>query len=157
MDKTTHYMTTKSLLTALLIAVFGLTSWTMEAQNDLFISKVFDTYGKKLGVEMVDISGEMLENYRLTRFRSITIKNDPEAADFARKCLARDQTGAKKIKEVTSNGVPTSVYLQLPRLGNNNRLILYNENRNKVIKITLIYIESKDDTESILKLLLQKK
>lgn len=157
MDKTTRTMTTKSLLTALLIAVFGLTSWTLEAQNDLFIGKVFDTYGKKKGVEMVDISGEMLENYRLSRFRSITIKNDPAAADFARKCLARDQAGAKKIKEVTSNGVPTSVYLQLPRLGNDNRLILYNEKRNKEIKITLIYIESKDDTESILKLLLQKK
>ena len=106
---------------------------------------------------MVDISGEMLENYRLNRFRSITIKNDPEAARFARKCIERDQEGAKKIKEVTSNGVPTSIYLQLPKSGTENRLILFNENKQKELQITLVYIESKHDTETILKLLLRKR
>jgi len=105
----------------------------------------------------VDLSGEILEQYRLTRFRSITIKDDPEAADFARKCLERDQVGAKKIKEVVANGIPTSIYLQLPRLGQDNRLILYNESRSGGLRITLIYIESNDDTEAILKLLLKKK
>jgi hypothetical protein len=147
----------KFLLPTLLIVLFGLVSLSLQAQNDLFIGKVFDTYGKKKGVVMVDLSGEVLENYRLTRFRSITIKNDAEAAKFARRCLERDQDGARKIKEVVSNGIPTSVYLQLPRIGAENRLILYNENRNNEIRITLIYIESKDDTESILKLLLKKK
>jgi len=106
---------------------------------------------------MVDLSGEILEQYRLTRFRSITIKDDPEAAAFARKCLERDQVGAKKIKEVVSNGTPTSIYLQLPRLGQDNRLILFNESQSGGLHITLIYIESNDDTEAILKLLLKKK
>lgn len=138
-----------------------LTGWFaasgVQAQNDLYISKVFDLYGKKKGVVMVDLSGEILDNYRLTRFRSITIKDDPEAATFARKCLERDQVGAKKIKEVVANGITTSIYLQLPRLGQDNRLILYNESRASGLHITLIYMESKDDTEAILNLLLKKK
>jgi len=129
----------------------------LQAQNDLYISKVFDTYGKKKGVVMVDLSGEVLDLYRLKRFRSITIKDDADAATFARRCIERDQVGAKKIKEVYSNGIPTSIYLQLPRIGHENRLILYNESHKHHIQITLIYIESKDDTEDILKLLLQKK
>lgn len=144
----------QSIIALLLLCI---TSFQAYGQNDLYISKVFDTYGKKKGVVMVDISGEMLENYRLNRFRSITIKNDPEAARFARKCIERDQEGAKKIKEVTSNGVPTSIYLQLPKSGTENRLILFNENKHKELQITLVYIESKHDTETILKLLLRKR
>lgn len=144
----------QSIIALLLLCI---TSFQAYGQNDLYISKVFDTYGKKKGVVMVDISGEMLENYRLNRFRSITIKNDPEAARFARKCIERDQEGAKKIKEVTSNGVPTSIYLQLPKSGTENRLILFNENKQKELQITLVYIESKHDTETILKLLLRKR
>jgi hypothetical protein len=148
-------MIQKKMLTFLLMLF--LTLGSIQAQNDLFISKVFDTYGKRKGVIMVDLSGEMLENYKLNRFKSITIKNDPDAATFARKCMERDQAGAKKIKEVLSNGIPTSLYLQLPKSGSENRLILYNESRNNEIQITLIYIESKEDAESILKLLLRKR
>jgi hypothetical protein len=144
----------QSIIALLLLCIITFQAY---GQNDLYISKVFDTYGKKKGVVMVDISGEMLENYRLNRFRSITIKNDPEAARFARKCIERDQEGAKKIKEVTSNGVPTSIYLQLPKSGTENRLILFNENKQKELQITLVYIESKHDTETILKLLLRKR
>lgn len=144
----------QSIIALLLLCIITFQAY---GQNDLYISKVFDTYGKKKGVVMVDISGEMLENYRLNRFRSITIKNDPEAARFARKCIERDQEGAKKIKEVTSNGVPTSIYLQLPKSGTGNRLILFNENKQKELQITLVYIESKHDTETILKLLLRKR
>ena len=150
-------MIKKMFLLAGLIMLLLCSSWMLQAQNDLFISKVFDTYGKKKGVVMVDLSGEMLENYRLTRFRSITITDDADATLFTRRCVERDQAGAKKIKEVTSNGIPTSIYLQLPRSGVENRLILYNESKKNSLKTTLIYIESKDDTESILKLLLQKK
>lgn len=144
----------QSIIALLLLCIITFQAY---GQNDLYISKVFDTYGKKKGVVMVDISGEMLDNYRLNRFRSITIKNDPEAARFARKCIERDQEGAKKIKEVTSNGVPTSIYLQLPKSGTENRLILFNENKQKELQITLVYIESKHDTETILKLLLRKR
>lgn len=151
-------MIRKKIFLPIILLLFGwLSSTFVQAQNDLFISKVFDMYGKKKGVVMVDLSGEILENYRLTRFRSITIKDDPEAVKYARKCLERDKVGAKTIKEVVANGVSTSLYLQLPQIGQDNRLILYNESRSSGLRITLIYIESNDDTEAILKLLLKKK
>jgi len=127
------------------------------AQKDLQISKVFDQYGEKKGVVMVDLTNEMLDGYDFSSFKSITIKNNPSAADFIRKCLEKDQEGAKKVKQVVANGVLTSVYLQLPRKGQLYRLILFNETFTPENKITLIYIESKNDSENILKLILKKK
>lgn len=135
-----------------LVAVPGL-----KAQNDLQISKVFDQYGERKGVVMVELTDEMLDGYDFSLFKSITIKNNPTAADFIRKCLQKDQVGAKKVKQVVANGVPTSIYLQLPRKGQLYRLILFNEVLNAERKITLIYIESKNDSEDVLKLILKKK
>jgi hypothetical protein len=129
----------------------------LKAQNDLQISKVFDQYGERKGVVMVELTDEMLDGYDFSLFKSITIKNNPTAADFIRKCLQKDQVGAKKVKQVVANGVPTSIYLQLPRKGQLYRLILFNEMLNAERKITLIYIESKNDSEDVLKLILKKK
>jgi len=129
----------------------------LHAQKDLQISKVFDMYGKKKGVVMVEISGEMLESYDFTLFKSIIIKNDPAAAEFARKCIAKDQEGAKKIKQVLNSGELTSIVLQLARKGKDNRLILYNESPGGETQITLVYIESKIDVESIMNMILKKK
>ena len=105
---------------------------------------------------MVNISGEMLEDYELSLFKSIAIKNDPSAADFVRKCLSQDEKGAKKIKQVVSNGIVTSIFLQLPPKGKLNRLILFNEQIKAQKQLVLIYIESENDSEDILKLLLKK-
>lgn len=75
-----------------------------EAQKDLKIQDVFTRYGKKRNVTMVELSNEMLETYGMTRYKSITIKDDPEALRFTRQCLEADQRGARKIKEVTDDG-----------------------------------------------------
>lgn len=130
---------------------------TLKAQTDLQISRVFDQYGEKKGVVMVELTDEMLNGYDFSLFKSITIKNNPAAADFIRKCLAKDEIGAKKVKQVVANGTPTSIYLQLPRKGQLSRLILFNEIFRPEQKITLIYIESKNDSEDVLKLILKKK
>ena len=140
----------------LLIGGFGVLP-KLQAQSDLQISKVFDQYGERKGVVMVELSDEMLDGYDFSLFKSITIKNNPAAADFIRKCLLKDEQGAKKVKQVVANGVPTSIYLQLPRKGEFYRLILFNETFKPEHKITLIYIESKNDSEDVLKLILKKK
>lgn len=44
---------------------------------------------------MVELSNEMLETYGMTRYKSITIKDDPEALRFTRQCLEADQKGAQ--------------------------------------------------------------
>ena len=146
----------KKYLIMLLIASFGVLP-KLQAQSDLQISKVFDQYGERKGVVMVELSDEMLDGYDFSLFKSITIKNNPAAANFIRKCLLKDEQGAKKVKQVVANGVPTSIYLQLPRKGEFYRLILFNETFKPEHKITLIYIESKNDSEDVLKLILKKK
>lgn len=146
----------KKYLILTFLAGFGFFP-TLKAQNDLQISRVFDQYGEKKGVVMVELTDEMLNGYDFSLFKSITIKNNPAAADFIRKCLAKDQIGAKKVKQVVANGIPTSIYLQLPRKGQLSRLILFNETFRPEPKITLIYIESKNDSEDVLKLILKKK
>lgn len=44
-------------------------------QKDLKIQDVFQRYGRKKNVTMVELSNEMLETYGMTRYKSITIKN----------------------------------------------------------------------------------
>ena len=129
---------------------------TMQAQSDLEIKKVFDRYGERKGVVMVELTGEMLEGFDFTLFKSLMIKDNREAADYIRKSLAKDEVGAKKVKQVVANGVPTSIYLQLPPKANNHRLILFNETSKPEHVVTLIYIESKSDSEDVLKLILKK-
>ncbi|MBV5282698.1 MAG: hypothetical protein JZU53_09745 [Paludibacter sp.] len=140
-----------------ILILFLAVSPSLYAQKDLQINKVFEQYGEKKGVTMVDMTNEMLDGYDFSLFKSITIKNNPPAADFIRKCLEKDQEGARKVKQVMANGVLTSVYLQLPRKGQLYRLILFNQSFQQENKITLIYIESKNDSENILKLILKKK
>lgn len=129
----------------------------IQAQEDLEIKKAFDLYGEKKGVVMVELTDEMLDGYDFSLFKSLMIKENREAADYIRKCLKKDEVGAKKVKQVVANGVPTSIYLQLPRKKELYRLILFNETSNPEHKITLIYIESKNDSEDVLKLILKKK
>jgi hypothetical protein len=141
----------------LLLAVALTASPMLHAQKDLQISKVFEQYGKKKDVVMVELTNEVLGNYNFTLFKSITIRNDPAAAKLIRECLSKDGAGAKKIKQVVANGVTTSIYLQLPRKDKDNRLILFNDSQQKGNQLMLIYIETKSDTEDVLKLLLKKK
>ena len=90
------------MLAALMLLPTGVGA--AEAQKDLKIQDVFTRYGKKRNVTMVELSNEMLETYGMTRYKSITIKDDPEALRFTRQCLEADQRGARKIKEVTDDG-----------------------------------------------------
>ena len=141
------------LLMVMAFAIHG----TLNAQQDLQISKVFDQYGKKKGVVMVQMTKEMLQGYDFSFFKSIVIKNDSTAIDFTRECIAKDQEGAKKIKQVVQNGEIASIVLQLAPKGEENRLILYNESSGEKKEMTLIYIESKMDVEKMMKMILKKK
>lgn len=145
----------KYLILTLLMAV-GFTA-NLSAQNDLAINKVFERYGKQKGSVMVEMSREMLKEYDFTYYKSIVTTDNKEAADFARECLEIDQKGAKKVKQVVSNGVLSSIYLQLPQRGKYFRLILFNETITHGRKMTLIYIESEKDSEEILQLNLKKR
>jgi len=140
----------------LILLTFWAGAYT-KAQSDLEIRKVFDEYGSRKGVVMVELKGKMLEDYDFTAFKSISISDIPEAGDFIRKCLAKDEIGAKKVKQVVSNGKATAIILQLAPKDESNRLILFNQSSSNPPKITLIYIESDETADDVLKLVLKKK
>ena len=80
------------LLAALFLLPFGAGATDAEVlQKDLKIQDVFQRYGRKKNVTMVELSNEMLETYGMTRYKSITIKNDPDALRFTRQCLEADR------------------------------------------------------------------
>lgn len=125
-------------------------------QKDLKIQEVFQRYGRKKNVTMVELSNEMLETYGMTHYKSITIKNDPDALRFTRDCLESDQKGARKIKEVTDDGGVISAYYQLPGKDEDvNRFILFKVNQKGVI--TLVYIEGDLDSDDLITILFTKK
>lgn len=103
--------TIKKYILLFLLILSGGSLW---AQSDLEIRKVFQEYGKKKGVVMVELNGKMLEDYDFNTFKSIVISNKPEASSFVRQCIKKDEEGAKKVKQVVSNGKTTSIILQLP-------------------------------------------
>lgn len=105
---------------------------------------------------MVELSNEMLETYGMTRYKSITIKDDPEALRFTRQCLEADQKGARKIKEVTDDGGVVSAYYQLKGVeADINRFVLFKVSKKGVI--TLVYIEGDLDSDDLITLLFTKK
>lgn len=128
------------------------TAFAAEMQKDLKIQELFHRYGKNKNVTMVELSKEMLDTYGMKHYKSITIKNDPTALAFTRKCLEADQQGARKIKEVTDDGGIISAYYQLPGKERElNRFILFKVNRKGVI--TLVYIEGELDSDDLITLL----
>jgi len=140
----------------LLLAAFLLLPLAASAQKDLKIQEVFQRYGKSRNVTMVELSNEMLETYGMTHYKSITIKDDAEALRFVRRCLASDQEGSRKIKEITDDGGVISAYYQLPGKETDiNRFILFKVSKKGLI--TLVYIEGDLDSDDLITLLFTRK
>jgi len=129
----------------------------VNAQSDLHINNVFTHFEKNKNAVMVSLSNEVLDDYKFSLFKSINIKDDASAADYVREQIALDEKGAKKIKQVISNGKVTSIYLDLTPKKGMNRLILFNEQVKPERQLILIYIESEHSTDDVLKILLKKK
>ena len=140
------------ILPAFLLIMLPVTAQATMIQDDLKIKDVFRIYGKQKNVVMVELSKEMLDMYDITFYKSITIKNDSEALAFIRRCLEADQNGARKIKEVVSDGAIVSAYYQIAGIKTGiNRFILFKVDPKGVI--TLIYLEGKLDSDDLITIL----
>lgn len=119
-----------------------------QGQN-LKINSIFEKYGKLKGSTMVILSGEAVQNYRLSLYRSITLRyEDPQSNDL-QQCLNADKQQARKIKEVISNGMIRSGYYQLPDEGGKmNRYILFKIADDQ--QATLIYMEGDLKSEELI-------
>ena len=140
------------LILFLLLVTAGM---TVQAQENLRINTVFEKYGRQKGATMVVLSGKALHNYRLDKYRSITIRYDRTILDEIQQCLETDKKQARQIKEVISNGIISSGYYQLPEEENHiNRYILFKIGDDGTA--TLIYMEGGHSEELINRLFIKK-
>jgi hypothetical protein len=143
------------ILSIMLLLPFAFAS-AEQLQNGLKIKDVFQKYGNKKNVVMVELSKELIDAYEMTFYKSIIIKNDPEALKFVRNCLKNDQKGARIIKEITDDGGVISAFYQLAsQKGENNKFVLFKVNKKNVI--TLVYIEGDLESDDLVTILFSGK
>ncbi|MCE5206543.1 MAG: DUF6108 family protein [Porphyromonadaceae bacterium] len=117
--------------------------------QDLKINSIFEKYGKLKGSTMVILSGEAVQNYRLSVYRSITLRYEAPLSDNIQQCLNADKQLARKIKEVIRDGAIRSGYYQLPDEGKKiNRYILFKIGDDQ--QATLIYMEGDLKSEELI-------
>lgn len=119
------------------------------AQENLKINSIFEKYGRQKGSTMVVFSGEALDDYKLDKYRSITLPYDTNRSNHIQQCLEEDKKQARKIKEVITNGIISSGYYQLPDERKRvNRYILFKTGNDGTA--TLIYMEGGLDSEELI-------
>lgn len=116
------------------------------------IFKIFETYGNHKGVTMLEVSHEIIKNYKIKHFKSIVFDDGRYALPEIRKCIEIDKKGAKKMKELIQNGELISGYYRLKTENEKmNRYLIFRINDN--YKTTLIYIEGELTPEELVELL----
>lgn len=116
------------------------------------IFKIFEKYGNQKGVTMLEVSREVIKNYKIKHFKSIIFEDGREALPEIRKCIEKDKIGAKKMKELIQNGEIVSGYYRLKTNNEKmNRYLIFKVTAN--YKTTLIYIEGELSPEELVELL----
>lgn len=122
------------------------------AQSKPAILKIFDKYGDKEGVTLLEITDDLMKDYQVDVFKSIIFKDGSGVLPEIRKLIEIDKVNAKKIKESKQDGLLNSGYYRLktddPAM--NRYLIFKIGQRNKV---TLVYIEGKLEPDRLVELL----
>lgn len=131
-----------------LFMLFTLSMGGLHAQEELKINAIFEKYGKKKGSTMVVLSGKSLHNYKLDKYKGITLTYDTNILDEMQQCLERDKKQAREIKEVISNGTITSGYYQLKEENRSiYQYILFKIGNDGTA--TLIYMEGGKESEEL--------
>lgn len=126
------------------------------AQESLRINTIFEKYGKQKGSTMVVLSKQTLENYKLDKYRSLTLRYAEPFSNDVQQSLEADKKLARKIKEVVSSGIISSGYYQLPFDNNRlNRYILFKISNEGIA--TLIYMEGGSESEELINNIFIKK
>ncbi len=143
-------MNIKIQILTLLFILTGLGfAYAQSGTEDLHTDKVFTAYGKAKGSIRVELDLRDDEGYY---YKSLVTENNQKAIILAKSCIEKDKKNAKRVKEVYSDGKPTTIYLSLNPKDGFYRFILFNDNGRK--KMTLVYIES--ENKDILKIILKK-
>ncbi|MDL2325670.1 DUF6108 family protein, partial [Bacteroidales bacterium OttesenSCG-928-A14] len=120
--------------------------------KDPEILKIFDKYGNKQGVTMLEISDDLMKNYHVRIFKSIIFEDGRKALTDIRKAIDIDKVNAKKIKESKQDGLLISGYYRLKTENDNlNRYLIFKIGKNN--RTTLVYIEGELTPEELVELL----
>ena len=145
----------KLYLLALLLCLTALASAYGQSPTQPHVQGVFDRYGRAKDVTMVVMNREMLVEYDIYLYKSLTMRDPGKRLQKIQAAVSADRKSAKSIKEVIDSGILTSGYYELSPANGLNRYILYRYSPKR--GITLIYIEGKIGSEDLVSLLMQNK
>lgn len=118
---------------------------TVQAQQHLHISPLFEKYGNQNQVTRVELHESLLRSYRMTLYKSLVFEDVAPYLEEILSCLKQDAAAGnvRKTQEITESGRLSSAYYRLEtakRQGKTvNRYILFKRDRKN--KAALIYIE----------------
>ena len=141
------------LVTAIgIFLLLSATSKSALSQTDPEVFGIFEKYGRRTGITLLEISEELMKDYQINHFKSIIFENGTKALPEIRESIDKDKVDAKLIKESFKDGLLNSGYyrLKIDEQNLNRYLIFKVGTRNKV---TLIYIEGKLTPEQLVDLL----
>ena len=123
-----------------------------KAQKGPSILKIFDKYGNKQGVMLLEITDDLMKEYQVDVFKSIIFKDGSEVLPEIRKLIDIDKQNAKKIKESKQDGLLISGYYRLKTENDSiNQYLIFKIGKNN--KVTLVYIKGKITPEQLVELL----
>ena len=120
---------------------------SMQAQEGLLINDFFDKeYQKRVNITEVLVKGKKLKPYKLTYFRSITLKDAPDKAIEIEERLLKDAEDAVEMNSASlGKRLYFGFYCLPPRNNDKLRYIFYrNTSAKKEAKrdeVTLVYME----------------
>lgn len=122
------------------------------AQEQPAILKIFEKYGSRQGVTLLEISEELMKDYEIKYFKSIVFKDGTRYLTEIRQSISKDKVNSKLIKESVQDGLIISGYYRLKTNDNTlNRYLIFKVGKNN--KVTLIYIEGRLTPEQLVELL----
>lgn len=115
------------------------------AQNGLNIAQLFDgRYKQEANAIEVLVKGRKLEPYKLTLFRSLTVKNDPEKFDKIEELVTRDGRQALDKETGMIGGKLYYAFFRLPPKGKSYRYLFFRNSSLRTVEsdeVTVVYME----------------
>jgi len=144
-----------------------------KAGEKFCVLSIFDKYGYKQGVTMLEASKELLKQYKIKQFKSIIFEDGTKYLPEIRACLEKDKVNSEKIREMVNDGQIMSGFYRLRTEKNETKryysfevqekkatIVTENLEINRYLifkiqekKVTLIYVEGALTTEELIELL----
>lgn len=124
---------------------------TAQAQEDLQVGKLFDTFGHAKGCKMVVMHNTKLRGFTLQLYKSLVYKTIGREVELY---LQNDRKHARKIREVVEDGRITGGYYMMPSRGDINRYVLFSKTSEKAGAV--VYMEGDLSPDDVLRIIYYK-